>query len=126
MVKAVISNFAKNSDFTTLMQRGRHIVNVSIPAGSYGYVTNINTDFKVEGEAHIENVLMEVSINPGERYPTNYAVFDFGLYYVYLMVYQLSIGTYRFGAVVFCPSGSASVTAMDATATVNLAVSPFS
>lgn len=125
MSNARINNYIKNSDFTTVMQRGRHVVNLTIPAGNYGFVTPIQTDFAVSEEAHLENVVIESSLYAGEKYPTNYAVLDLLEYYIYLAVYQVAIGQYRFSAIVVCPGGSATLSASTATATINLAVSPF-
>lgn len=127
MVQARISNYHKNSDFTTQKQTGAVEISLTIPAGSYSLGQTFSADVGVGSGAYFENVLLTTSLNPDERYPTNYAVIavNNGQWYLYISVYQLNNTTYRLQATISSYEAVA-VSEISVYAKLHLSISPFS
>lgn len=126
MVQARISNYLKNSDFTTQKQKSAYTLNLTVPAGTYSYGQTLSTEISVPEGAYFENVTLSTSLHAGENYPTNYAVVTGdGEWYLYLSVYQVSAGRYRLQATLLNPMGTTTTSGFTVTAKMHLSVSPF-
>lgn len=127
MVQARISNYHKNSDFTTQKQKSATEISLTIPAGTYSLGRTFTQDIGVPAGVYFENVLLNTSLNPDERYPTNYALVavNNGQWYLYISVYQLDNNTYRLQATISSYE-DVSVPEIGVYAKLHLSVSPFS
>lgn len=126
MVQARISNYHKNTDFTTQKQKAYAEITLTIPAGTYSLGQTFTQDVAVDSGVYFENVLLNTSLNPDENYPANYSVVavDNGQWYLYVSVFQLDNSTYRLQATISSPD-PVSVSQTTVTAKIHLSVSPF-
>lgn len=129
MVQARISNYVKNSDFTTQQQRGIYDLDLTIPSGTYSYGRTFTVDVAVPRGVYFENVLLSCSIRPGEYYPANHSTImgTDQSWYFYIGVFQQSPGIYRLQVTLMGLDGSGEVTTSGFTAHAkfHLSVSPF-
>lgn len=128
MVQATISNYIKNSDFTTQKQTGDFTMTLAIPAGTYDYGHTISTTTNVTAGVYFENITISTTLSPGEYYPTNYVVLmENQDSYIYVAVYQSATGQYKLQATLMGSGGTAQVTTggLTVTAKVHLSISPF-
>lgn len=126
MVQARISNYHKNTDFTTQKQKAYTEISLNIPAGTYSLGQTFTQDIGVASGVYFENVLLNTSLNPDENYPANYSVVavNNGQWYLYVSVFQLNNSTYRLQATISAPE-AVSVPQITVNAKIHLSISPF-
>lgn len=128
MVQAIISNYLKNSDFTTQKQKVAYTASLTVPAGTYNYGQTFSTTISVPSGVYFENVTLSTTLNVGDYYPSNYVVLLEGMdSMIYLAVYQSNSGEYTFQATLMGNGGTPQVTTagFTANAKIHLSVSPF-
>lgn len=128
MVQAEISDYLKNSDFTTQKQKSAYDLTLNVPAGTYSYGQTFRAYAGVTPGVYFENVTLSSTLKPAEYYPTNYAVILENVdSIVYVAVYQNSSGQYALQATLMGSGGSPQVSTGGFTvnAKVHLSVSPF-
>lgn len=129
MVQARISNYLKNSDFTTQKQKGAYTIDLTVPAGTYQYGRTFTNDISVPNGVYFENVTLSSSLDVGVYYPANNVVLAGSTqdWYYYFGVFQASPGVYRLQVtlMVLDPSGQTPVPSFSVHAKIHLSVSPF-
>ena len=128
MVQAIISNFLKNSDFTTQKQRGAYEMTVNVPAGNYSYGQTFTQTVNVPAGAYFENVTIDYSLRPNEYYPTNHCTLP-GTnddWFVYAGVFQQSAGVYALQVTLMALApGTTPIPAFSTHTKLHLSKSPF-